>query len=230
MKKLKPILAFTLTALLPAAGTNRTKMKTLNRSTLILALAALASSLLFILPACEKEGPPGPAGAAGAQGEQGPKGETGAAGPKGDKGAAGPKGATGAQGSKGDKGEKGDTGTANVIYSQWLGIEFTQAVFWHAEIQTAKITPDIINKGMVLVYFKASASNAPVYKLNYNLGNTFLIQSIAPGQIILNASQDYSDPNYQFRYVIVPGSVLSPHLKFNPGNYNEVMNILDIQP
>lgn len=195
-----------------------------------------ALCLATLLLSCEKEGPPGPAGAAG---EQGPRGETGAAGPKGDKGdngAPGPKGATGAEGPKGDKGAtgaqgpKGDPGTANVIYSQWLGINFSQAVFWHAEIMTTKITQDIVDKGMVLVYFRSTVPNAPVYKLNYNLGNTFLIQSIAPGQIILNASQDYSDPDYRFRYVIIPGSVLSPHLKFNPDNYREVISTLNIQP
>src|SRR3546814_16208510 len=56
--------------------------------------------LATLLLSCEKEGPPGPAGAAG---EQGPRGETGATGPKG---------------------AKGDPGTANVIYSDWIPVDW----------------------------------------------------------------------------------------------------------
>lgn len=45
-------------------------------------------------------------------------GETGPAGP------AGPQGEQGAQGPQGDQGEQGEPGTANVIYSDWIPIDF----------------------------------------------------------------------------------------------------------
>lgn len=154
--------------------------------TIKLILSALFLTTLLL--SCEKEGPPGTAG------EQGPRGEMGATGPKGDKGAAGPKGAT---------------GTVNVIYSPWLDVTFVKLAKWQAIIATPKITKAILDKGLVLVYFKSNSDTAPLRKLNYFYENDFLIQTVFEGKIVLVSNQNYSAPAYIFRYVIIPGGVLA---------------------
>ncbi|HEY9561313.1 MAG TPA: collagen-like protein [Anseongella sp.] len=138
-------------------------------------MALLTAAALFSFAACEKEGPVGPQGPAGPQGEQG------APGPKGD---------------------KGDPGTANVVYSDWIDVKFQKTgSFWLSSLNTPKLTQEILDHGLVIVYYKHTPSGF-VYKLNYTLDDLYIIQQIKVGFIRLHSSFDASDP---YRYVLVPG-------------------------
>lgn len=205
--------------------------------------------LATLLLSCEKEGPPGPAGAAG---EPGPRGETGAIGPKGDKGdkgATGPKGskgdkgATGPQGAKGNKGDKGDPGTANVRYSSWLKLTFTQSgpnAHHYATINAPLITSDILNKGNVAVYIKTEWGQVGALTSYSNVTKSFTY-GLDVGQIFIR--YHYTgvppDPAIRFRYVIIPGGTWIPNIiqasaagnmerEIDLNNYREVAKALNI--
>src|SRR3954471_16623721 len=106
----------------------------------------LAASLLIV--ACKK-GDPGP------QGDKGDKGDAGA------------------QGAKGATGGKGDPGTANVLYSDWLDLTFTQdpSGIFFAQIDEDKLTDDILSKGEIKVYVNLStAAEKVVFPLPFTSG------------------------------------------------------------
>lgn len=190
-------------------------MKSFKASTSFFALV-----LLLSLASCEKEGPPGPAGAGG---EQGPRGEMGAAGPKGDKGdkgPAGPKGATGAKGATGPKGDKGDPGTANVIYSDWIDIEWDLDTQLKNEMYLAvpQITREFLNGGVVLLYLKLYIQpyDMDVVYLLPNEGTRFAVYANHPSGYSIIFTQPTPNPNilyrdlekgYSIRYVLIPGGV-----------------------
>lgn len=135
----------------------------------------IALLLTVMLISCEKEGPIGPEGPAGPQG---------------------------AQGIAGPKGDQGDAGTANVIYSDWMDVKFNRTgSFWLTSFNTPKLTQEIVDHGLVIVYYKHTASGF-VYKLNYALDDIYIIQQIKVGFIRLFSSFNASDP---FRYVLIPG-------------------------
>ena len=93
---------------------------------------------------------------------EGPAGEIGPAGPQGAAGPAGPAGADGSQG------EKGDQGNANVVYSTWMSPTWqadgqsTASTYYKWEKQYGNLlTPEILNQGLIYVYFKG-------HQLNWN--------------------------------------------------------------
>ena len=158
-------------------------MKTITR---IFGMLAVTSAAIFI-NACKAE-----------KGEIGPIGPTGATGVTG----VGTAGATGATGAKGDK---GDTGTANVLYSDWITVNFSGSGTVYTGIITApKITQDVLDKGTVLIYLK---SGNLFYSINYAEivgGVTYtIVQILTVGKITLKGS--YNPSSSQFRYVIIPG-------------------------
>ena len=102
-------------------------------------------------------------------------------------------------------GPKGETGTANVIYSDWATTPFTQpGTSWQAVIFEPKITQEIIDKGVILCYFKNPGNNN-IFQLNYNSGSEYILYSCDIGKIRLFSSSNYS--NLPFRYIIIPGGV-----------------------
>jgi hypothetical protein len=136
------------------------------------------------------------------------KAEKGEIGPAGATGATGATGAIGAAGATGAKGDKGDTGTANVSYSDWINITFTgSSGNFTATVTAPKITQDILDKGVVLMFIKIGGV---VYSVPYAYATSTgtLVGTILPaltvGKITLYGSYNYSNP---FRYVIVPGGV-----------------------
>ena len=171
------------------------------------------------------------------------KGDTGPAGP------AGPAGAAGAAGPAGATGPKGDTGTANVIYSPWLDVDYEadtihngaviDTVGFYATIAAAKLTNAILNSGEIKVYVNLGTSTTPVitalpYFDIYSLISIeayFLLQ-----QIFLYSTVDAStqtppggQKTLQYRYILIPGSVPSGrirHVDWN--NYNEVKAFLGL--
>ncbi|WP_295122821.1 collagen-like protein [uncultured Chitinophaga sp.] len=113
--------------------------------------------------ACTKEGPVGPQGE---QGEQGVPGAQGPAGANGTNGTNGATGATGAQGPEGNANVKVDN--FSLVSTDWVynsiywftttnGVAQGQITKYHTR-NNAAVTNDILNTGMVLVYFQSSST------------------------------------------------------------------------
>lgn len=169
------------------------------------------------LASCSKEGPAGPAGAQGAAGPTGAQGPAGA---------------------------KGDPGTANVIYSQWLDVTFTEGL---ATIAAPQLTTDILNSGEIKIYWNLSTADDP-----------FVVQvpCVTP-LVVLTGNEDdagepdiYIDPyfeteaihllsNYnlsssngasQFRYILIPGGVAARKASgIDWNDYNQVKKYLNLK-
>ena len=163
------------------------------------------------------------------------KGDPGPQGEKGDKGDAGSQGATGATGSK------GDPGTANVLYSDWLDLGFTQdpsGVFF-AQIEDDKITDDLLSKGEIKVYVNlGTAAEKIVFPLPLISGSAQITPLFAEGLIELDANLNAStatnsqtgQKTRQYRYVLIPGGAhlrMDKHINWN--NYEEVKNYLGLK-
>ena len=163
-------------------------------------LLLLAAVLAFA--ACSKDGSAGPAGPAG------------------------PAGANGTNGTNGTTGPKGDTGVANVIYSAWQTLVFDtirdpatnkptgQGLV--ALLSAPKLTTDILNKGIVHVYFNFDSTSKPyIVPVPYVDNQLFISFQAEAGKIWVLSSEDLSggkinpsaSPIFLFRYVLVPGGV-----------------------
>lgn len=191
----------------------------------------LGIMLMGYLALCSCEGPEGPQGAKGDQGPQGVQG------PKGDTGATG---ATGAAGATGPQGPKGDPGTTNVIYSDWFTPAFvdwqkiTEKSYLYGIIE-AKITQDIIDKGVVLAYSRQVAGG-PAYLLPMMLetssGLTNYNVAAALGKVNITFSelldiQGKPATGLQYRYVIIPGGVKT-RANIDYTNFDEVAKAFGI--
>jgi hypothetical protein len=159
-------------------------MKTITR---VLGLFAVVAMFIF-LDACKAE-----------KGEVGPIGATGAV------------GATGAKGDKGDTGATGAAGTANVIYSPWsvISINTGSSAPYTAEVSAPQITQDILDKGLVLSFFR-NVSSLEVFPLPYSFPTSSTTTqegyaSYIVGKIKLRSNITLSSVG--FRYVIIPGGV-----------------------
>lgn len=170
-------------------------------------------------------GPTGATGAVGATGATGAVGATGATGATGLQGPKGDTGATGATGPQGPAGPAGGSGTGttiNVIYSDWFTPAFvdwqkiTEKSYLYSIIE-AKITQDIIDKGVVLAYSRQSVGG-PAYLLPMMLetssGLTNYNIAAALGKVNITFSelldiQGKPTTGLQYRYVIIPGGVKS---------------------
>lgn len=108
---------------------------------------------------------------------------------QGDKGAVGPQGPQGLQGpqgAKGDKGASGDfpkvlTGSQTIRSGSWLlntdDIEFTS---YYTTISTSQITKDVLDKGMVQVYYTITQGTTTAsYALPYTVGASFRMLQMA---------------------------------------------------
>lgn len=191
----------------------------------------------------------GATGATGATGAVGPQGATGATGAVGPQGATGPKGdtgATGATGSQGPVGPQGPAGssgtgtTINVIYSDWFTPAFvdwqkiTEKSYLYSILE-AKITQDIIDKGVVLAYSRQVASG-PAYLLpmmletssgltNYNIAAALGKVNITFAELL--DIQGRPATGLQYRYVIIPGGVKS-RANIDYTNFDEVAKAFGI--
>ena len=171
-----------------------------NTFNLFLIAIVLATTII----ACKgPQGEIGPQGQKGDTGSIGPRGETGANGSNGANGSpgatgqAGPRGETGATGAQGPK---GDPGTANVFYSDWV-----KPI--NNKIDAPKITREIYDKGLVIVYFKEN--NLRIHTLPFigQNGSFNLTADIFIGYIFLTYNSfGFSPANENvIRYVIIPG-------------------------
>ncbi|WP_257668963.1 hypothetical protein [Parapedobacter tibetensis] len=157
-------------------------------------LSILFLSILIL--SCKKEGPTGP------QGEQGVQGE---------------------QGDQGDTGPKGDSGTANVIYSEWMPIDWNIIdgnTVKRMDIDIPQITEEFLEDGGVPLFFVKSFDTAwpvPMSRDNYSL--YFLVSEVGhelrfiaaritglTGNINVNWVQ-------KVRYVLIPGGMPAANLR-----------------
>jgi hypothetical protein len=144
---------------------------------------------LFVLVACSKEGDTGPVGPAGPAGPAGPVGPAGPA------------------------------GSANVIYSDWLDVDFEpneDSSNWTATIPAASLTQEMLNQGEIKVYINFNTSNDPVvFPLPYFDGAVIINPVFFTDTIALVSTVDAStiqeagDTFFQYRYVLIPGSELA---------------------
>jgi hypothetical protein len=129
--------------------------------------------LALALPMCTKQGPAGTTGATGAAGPQGPTGP---------------------------QGPKGDTGTANVIYSQWVGGISGVTAFWYIPA----LTQGMFDSAAILLY--AQSQYGFIYQLPFYYDSVnYLFDVIQPGGAALFCSGNLDF--YTYRYVIIPSGV-----------------------
>jgi hypothetical protein len=149
-------------------------------------------------------------------------------------------------------------GPTGVYYSDWITPgPYTQStlvgvISYDANIPVSRITHDVLNNGVVLIYAKldgydptiwppAQVSLMPVSIFyQQDLGNNRIVQftdlwsaRITTGNIDIHVEHnDYTlpslSPGYEFRYVIVPAN---EHIMetVNAKNYNELKTALHIQ-
>jgi len=167
----------------------------------------LALAIVVVFASCSKDGPAGPAGTAGPTGTQGPAGS---------------------------QGPKGDTGVANVIYSDWLDVDFkinVDSTAYIGLIESSQITKNILNTGEIKVYVNLNTPGNPIIaSLPYIGGGGLLINSLfAEEEIGLSSNGNVStyidegDKILQYRYLIIPGgtpSLRKANIDFS--DYNKV--------
>ena len=196
-------------------------------------LSVVLFAFAFIITSCVKEGPEGPVGATGPQGLPGSNGAPGTTGPQGPAGPAGP------AGPQGPIGPTGPSGASNVTYSAWftppswldtsIGLP---GLVKRALVTSPGVTLPFLQSGVVLVYMALNpATSATTYQLPFTAsqGTTvplhFGFVTEASKIIIyygtLNGSANtYTLPaGYQFRYVLIPGSVLGGRMANGSGTY-----------
>lgn len=141
---------------------------------------------------------------------------------EGPEGPIGPAGSSGSQGPVGAQGPQGATGTANVIYSAW-----TKAGTWtkinvfgvdrfYTEFQADRLSQEILDRGVVLVYAKLETDNNQVRQLPVVVYAQFT-EDIIDFSLNLSKVRVWStpvrgpalpvtpSPNHTFRYVLIPG-------------------------
>ncbi|HEX6427350.1 MAG TPA: hypothetical protein VF008_06670 [Niastella sp.] len=164
---------------------------------------------------------------------------------KGDTGPAGETGAPGATGANGAAGATGKPGTANVIYSAWMDVEFSLVDSFTAvgTITAPKIVDSIIQKGEVKVFWNVNtASNPSIVALPYHddgvlFGASDLanIPLIKVGTISLYSNYNLSsrtttsgEKAFQYRYIIVPGGITA-RSAVNWNDYKQVQHYLGLK-
>ena len=138
------------------------------------------------------------------------------------------------------KGTQGPAGTANVIYSDWLVVNFAadtihsgatiDTVDYYATITATKLDSTVLNKGDVKVYVNVGTSSSPTVAEVSAIGLTTVLTSQkitligGPG---VPASDQYStytpaggSQTYLYRYVLIPGGVKASS-SVNWNNYQE---------
>ena len=150
---------------------------------------------------------------------------------KGDAGPEGPEGPAGPQG------PPGPTGTANVIYSTWQDVTYSeheengQLLGYFSEWAVDKLSNAILNSGDVRVYFNFGTTADPdivLFPLSDNFFNTHVSVDLFPQTILLysnfNASTftDNEGKKFQHRYILIPGGVPARVAQPDWNDYNKV--------
>ncbi|WP_200837029.1 hypothetical protein [Dyadobacter sp. 3J3] len=161
---------------------------------------------------------------------------------KGPEGPAGPAG-VGATGPAGAAGAAGAPGTANVFYSSWAaagpwtGINFNSVQRSYIDIPVARITQDILDKGVVLVYADLKLGDTQIRQLPVTVKSGFT-EELIDFSLALNTLRIWSTPfdgnaqpsaTYQFRYVVIPGGQAIRMMNYENLSYEEAVKLFNIQ-
>jgi hypothetical protein len=148
---------------------------------------------------------------------------------------------------KGDDGAKGDTGTANVMYSPWLDVDYSptlnnagDTVIWFGTLAAPKLTKKVLDSGVVKVYINIGSAADPLifplpitdlYALTnisqlgmyFTIGNIELYCDIDAGTVTSGGVKQG-----QYRYVIIPGGVRTGRSAVNWNDYEAVKKLYNI--
>lgn len=183
----------------------------------------LVIAAVTFLTSCQKEGDVGPAGAQGPAGPAGPQGPSGQA------------------------------GNANVIYSEWLNVDYNpvpdavgDTIRFKARIVVPKLVDSILSKGEIKVYFnyrtpsKLDVVPLPYFNPFYYDPAAIIMPDYYPGEISLSSNynmgtfDDEGEKRFQYRYVLIPGSVTAGRAAAGAktidwNNYKEVQAYLGLK-
>lgn len=157
-------------------------------------------------------------------------------GEKGEVGPQGVAGAAGAAGDKGDTGAKGEftkvlTGKITVKPANWIAQTIDVADDgYYVVIPEKQITKDILEKGMIMVYYTFSDINTPMPAVSGDskvLHLAYLANGEGRIRIDLHPAVYLSKIvkptfDYNFRWVIAPGSTAGRMSNINWNDYNDV--------
>ena len=159
-------------------------------------------------------------------------------GPKGDPGLVGQQGQQGIPGATGATGAQGPAGTANVIYSAWIASNWVSDSYFgrmaqRFDITAPQLTQDIIDKGLVLTYWKPAGNTTAIIPIPASFGDSdedefYPVYTANRVRIFhFKKAGGYigAIPSTNvFRYIVIPGGVLASGRKasINYKNYNEV--------
>ena len=161
---------------------------------------------------------------------------------KGPEGPAGPAGKDGTIGKDGATGPTGPAGTANVFYSSWSPAgtwgktTYNSLVRSYIDVTAPRITQDVLDKGVVLVYAKVNTSDGYVRQLPVSLKSQFTEEYI-DYTLQVNTLRIWSTPivatvdpssAYQFRYVVVPGGQ-AIRMNYEKLTYEEAQVLFNIK-
>lgn len=166
-------------------------------------------------------------------------------GEKGEDGEQGEQGIQGPQGEQGIQGPQGEPGTANVIYSAWLTLPgswrdstLNGATVKVKHLSEVLITPEIIDEGIVLCYFKWANSTHLLPYTGHSSGGygTYTLSSVLNlGKVIFsiythdNSGNVTFNSSVPFRYIIIPGEVPTKStLDYSTLSYEGVCYLLGI--
>ncbi|MEX0275868.1 MAG: hypothetical protein AB3N16_15965 [Flavobacteriaceae bacterium] len=153
--------------------------------------------------------------------EDGQDGAIGPQGPQGEQGIQGPQGEPGTDGQDGDQGPQGETGTANVVYSEWITVDFGEFPILETIVSewlgTDDFTQEVKDTALIMVYSRLiSGSGYRYYTLPYTDYATAQHFEFTPSEHTENlliwlrsidGTNIISPRLSEFRYVIVPGGI-----------------------
>ncbi|MCK0161007.1 collagen-like protein [Allomuricauda sp. F6463D] len=145
----------------------------------------------------------------------------------GEDGLPGPQGEQGIQGEQGPQGPQGEPGTANVMYSDWIPIDWNLQNYSTLKamlIEDERVTEEFIDEGgLLLVFLKVTDIGATgVFQFPYFINsNTYLdalyinvpddnIEGVAIRyfhEVDSDLLYDYYEDNVWVKYVLIPGGV-----------------------
>lgn len=159
-------------------------------------------------------------------------------------GPAGPTGPAGPQGDAGEQGPQGPPGTADVIYSDWIGLTDLEAGvdtvylgrnYRKHDIPAPELTQEIIDEGAVLVYLRLSGGVVPLpgtFGGANPIHITFAL--LHPGTLsVLSQNLDNTptglNTSAEFRYILIPGGATA-EMGMSTQSYSTVLEYYGIDP
>ncbi|NAY92391.1 hypothetical protein GTQ34_10710 [Muricauda sp. JGD-17] len=150
-------------------------------------------------------------------------------------------GINGIDGEQGPQGPAGEDGNANVVASDWMQIQWDNAIPTEGsimlEVPELNLSEFVDNGGVVLVYLRTLAEGGAItFSLPFTLNDaTFSFYTITnvdtPGIVVLatDPNSNYildiqNDPDFTLRYVLVPANVAEQNglTEKTPATFEEV--------